>query len=629
MMQAGRSAQRGRQKQPRPGAKNRPPAIDRNTLRALYGNKEAAHLSESLRQFNSPDEIQNILSERFKAYPFSSLSGLPHPHELLNNKEAAALVCETMARNERILIVGDYDADGVCATCIMLDFFEALGYEKVCYAMPNRFKHGYGFSKSLFESITNDYNDIALIITVDNGVSSFEAARLCRAAGIKFIITDHHTLEIDEAGKIKVPDCELMVNPQQAECSFPFKNICGALVAWYLCYAILLRLEELAPTESSLAAFAPRLSKEHLKGLLVLVSIAIISDVMPLNAINHTICRYGLNNLLHSDKPAFQTIARNFKCPIDSQMLGFRFIPMLNAAGRMDDGALALEFLRAKNQHQAEKLFKKLGELNKQRKKLQQEVLDLAFSSLETTKQNPFICFALGSGWHEGVLGIAAGRIADERRRPSFVLTNINGMCKGSGRSYGDVDLIASLQKVGHLLSRYGGHVGAVGLEIREENVEEFLRLFTPVSFKAEEKHEILGSMPGKLVNSHTFLCIESYEPYGNGNSQPKFFFELPIHDYKRTNQGFLEFHLDCPSYKPALKAMFFNSKYSQASFVKGDILQFSATLALDSQSFSHKWGLDRAYSLDEMKSLLSRPQQGACIMLIIDKIHGLRSQPL
>ncbi|STQ87114.1 single-stranded DNA exonuclease RecJ [Helicobacter muridarum] len=609
---------------------------DKHFLHSLYNNPEAIQLKKTLRQFSQSDEIKILLDERFKDYPFvRKLSKIPHPSSLLNNMDAARLACEVIANNKKIVIVGDYDADGICATCTMLDFFDAMGYKNISFAIPNRFKHGYGFSRALFEEIVTKHEDVALIITVDNGVSSFEAAKLCKMSNIKLIITDHHTLEVDNDGNIRVPDSDFMINPQQEACTFQYKDICGALVAWYFCYAIkiLIQGDVLASFNSQnplIKFYEKNLCNTSMKTLLLFVSIAIISDVMPLDAINYTICDYGLSHLKDNKSSAFLVVVEYFKCLIDSQMLGFKFIPLLNAAGRIDDGTIALDFLRSQSIAEAKSNFNKLKELNNYRKELQEQVARKAFKSLRNNVHNSNICFAVGHDWHEGVLGIVAGKMADEFGKPSFVLTNINGVCKGSGRSDGDVDLIASMHKVGHLFSRYGGHVGAVGLEISEEHIDEFLRLFRPVYLKRQSKYDLLGILPLNLVNRQTLLHIESHEPYGNGNSIPKFFFELEILRFKRTNHGFLEFYLIDSNSDTPIKAMFFNTKYMQAEFVLGDILQFSATLSINSQYFNRRYGFQQAYSISQVmhifcsedEHLHSRNKEE--IMLIIDKIHGI-----
>ncbi len=590
-------------------------------------NDKIIQIKEKLKTFKNIDEIESVLQERFSLFAFNSLSGIPHPQELYNNIEAGLLVCQSILKNEKIIIVGDYDADGICATCIMLDFFEALAYPYIDFAMPNRFIHGYGFSRALFEEIIRLHPDTKLIITVDNGVSSFESGDLCKENNIKLIITDHHTLEIDNIGNTKIPVCNFLINPQQKVCNFPYKDICGSLVAWYLCCSIKINMQKICNdthvafqyikqirqyesidynrVKTLTNTYISNLSSLRMESLLLLVGIAIISDVMPLNAINHTICKYAIKNLPNNKRFAFQILMEYLKCNIDSQALGFRLIPLLNAAGRIDDGKIALEFLRSKSLIEAKRYFKQLKELNKKRKVLQDEVTAQAFSMIRETKQNPYMICAVGDNWHEGVLGIVAGKMTDEFQKPCFVLANNNGVCKGSGRSYGDIDLIASMQKIGHLMRRYGGHVGAVGLEIDYCNIKSFMQYFKPIAYNYEQTDDVLGILSPSLLNKDLLQCINYFEPYGNGNPSPKFFIELDIAEYKRTGQGFIEFKLKYLENK-IIKAMFFNTKYANYVFKVGDTLHFKTMI-----------------SLDLMGNYYTNTNQD--IMLIIDKIYGLQ----
>ena len=266
-----------------------------------------------------------------------------------------------------------------------------------------------------------------------------------------------------------------MINPQQAICNFPYSEICGSLVAWYFCCAIKISMLNLCSdsntknnqTKKLLNCYEKNLKNIRMESFLLLVGIATIADVMPLNAINHTICKYALKHIPHSKRYAFQALMENLKSSIDSQVLGFRIIPLLNAAGRISDGKIALSFLRSTSLSNAKFYLKQLKDLNTQRKLLQDEVTNKAFQSISQIPQNENMLCAVGEDWHEGVLGIVAGKMADEFQKPCFVLTNTNGVCKGSGRSAGDVDLISSMQKIGHLMQRYGGHVGACGAGIK------------------------------------------------------------------------------------------------------------------------------------------------------------------
>lgn len=609
-----------------------------NALLSQEQGIEIAKLKSTLKTFHSLDEIVNVLQARFKDFAFHALKDIPHPQELLHNMQASFMVCESILKNEKIVIVGDYDADGICATCIMLDFFESLAYPYITFAMPNRFIHGYGFSKKLLDEILQYHPDVKLIITVDNGVSSFEAGEICRQKGIKFIITDHHTLEVTDQGEVKIPSCDFLINPQQKECAFPYKDICGSLVAWYFCCAIKITLQKICQDPHSILEicknqdlhisykhiknrtnlYISNLSSIRMESFLLLVGIAIISDVMPLNAINHTICKYALKNFNKSKRCAFQILMEYLRCDIDSQALGFRLIPLLNAAGRIDDGKIALHFLRSKTLTEARQYFKKLKELNTKRKYLQEDVTQKAFESISHFRQNSSMICAVGDDWHEGVLGIVAGKMADEFQKPCFALTNINGVCKGSGRSYGDIDLISSMQKIGYLTNRYGGHVGAVGLEIPYLNVQSFIDSFEAITHPLTKLDNVLGILDKDLISQDLFQYIHFFEPYGNGNPMPKFFIELSIFDYKKTGQGFLEFQLQL-SNNETLKAMFFNPKYADFEFCMGDILQFRATLSLDIQSQFYP-STHIASTSDVTSAITTNP-----IMLIIDKIYGLQ----
>lgn len=588
----------------------------------LFNKKEEINaLKKELAILNNLNHIHNLLESRFKHFSFKTLKGLPHPNTLLNNIESSFLVVEKILLNQKIVIVGDYDADGICATCVMLDFFENIGYANIAYAMPNRFKHGYGFSPMLFSEIMREHPNTSLIITVDNGVSSFEAGALCMQHNIDLIITDHHTLESTN-GIEKIPPCNFLINPQQSQDNFEYPDICGSLVAWYLCCATKITLQNVAKDSNifleyledskrdlqnldskSIHKIARKFSKNlaHLKmeDFLLLVGIAIISDVMPLNAINHTICKYALKNLHKSRKIAIQALLSHLSHKIDSQTLGFKLIPLLNAAGRIEDGKIALNFLRAQNEEQAQNYFKELKNLNDKRRALQDDVTYKAFDSLTRFKQSEHIIFAVGDGWHEGVLGIVAGKMTSDFKKPCFVMTHTNGICKGSARSFGDIDLISSMQNLAHLTNRHGGHMGAVGLEIPYNNIQAFIDSFKPIFCKMERKSHILGILHPNVISNELLATIDIFEPYGNGNPVPKFFLELEILCYKRTTKGFLEFALKFDN--RVIKAMFFNSQYANFTFNNGDLLQFSATPSFDSQNYN----------------------KGE-IMLIIDKIYGL-----
>ncbi len=700
--------------------------------------------------FDSLDSIESSLEKRFSTFDIKSIKDLPHPHLLHNVKEASNLIVECMLRGEQIIIVGDYDCDGVCATCIMLDFFEALGYE-VDFIIPNRFLHGYGFSVKLFDEIMHRFGNVDLIITVDNGISSFEAAKLCKESGIKLIITDHHTLDKDN-GLDRIPTCDYLINPKQSACTFPYEDICGALVAWYLCSGIkiaLLNLDEdscgelckiiynversfssivLSDSETSLKnldskdsslplrmttlrhveALAetsldskhnkplesnkdskdsssmpqndtisqnpdsshsfimtdlhhvrmtdsrhvadnattvmlsdsetslnskrnppPQITQEkniersipqstkniytqkvtynfikelkrniqnhlNMKDLLILAGLATLSDVMPLNSLNHTISRFSISQMKWTNRAAFRIFSES-NSYIDSQTLGFRLIPLINAAGRVEEATIALYFLRSKSLIEAKESFTYLRDLNEKRKELQDIVAREAFDSVEQFLQNDSMICVVGDDWHEGVLGIVAGRMADEFRKPCFVLVRKNVTYKGSGRSYGNVDLIASLQGLSEVLRGYGGHVGAVGLEIECNRISDFINEFRPVFIDSTSSSDTFGSIDSNLLSDELLDILYSFEPYGNGNMLPKFLVKLEIMKFRKMASGFLEFFFHIKN--GMMKGFYFSDK-CEFEFREADVIMCSASLSFSSFENRVIIIVDRIYGL-------------------------------
>ncbi|PAF45535.1 hypothetical protein BKH40_03215 [Helicobacter sp. 11S02629-2] len=532
---------------------------------SLKSNLNPSFLDEvpTLKHIN---DLKRILDGRVEDFEINHISQIPSHLEMKNIKEASKLVAEYIKQDKHIMIAGDYDADGICASAIMLDFFKYIGYENVSFTIPNRFKHGYGFSEVLFLEELENNPDIALIITVDNGVSSFEAGKLCASKNIRFIITDHHTLHQDEDGKELIPPCDFLINPKQETCNFPYEEVCGSLVAWYF-------------TRGIASSLDIKLENWQRSSLVFLVGISIISDVMPLNALNHTICNYAIKSFHHQKRPCLETFKRGFYISkADSTMFGFKLAPLLNSAGRMDDGKVALKFLLARDEKEAYYYFKILKDLNQKRKVLQEEVFQEA---CETMIETPNLIMAVGKDWHEGVIGIVAGRLADKYKKPAFVLTKSKiEDYKGSGRSFENVDLIASVQKLSHLLNRFGGHTGAVGLALKFENVQAFVESFQPVYFENKTETSIIGKISHNLINMNTLRLLDKYEPYGNSNTMPTFYAELYIKSFIMKSK-FIEFLL----YKGDLefKAMMFGIEQKPRHFEIGDILRFSFTLNQDS----------------------------------------------
>ncbi|MDO7252869.1 single-stranded-DNA-specific exonuclease RecJ [Helicobacter cappadocius] len=445
-------------------------------------------------------KIRNLLECRFKDDSYISVKQLPHPGKLKHCEHAAKLIAEGIKRNQKILIVGDYDVDGITSSVIMMKFFKMIGYKNVNYVIPNRFSDGYGINKSIIEK-----NPADIIITVDNGISAFDCGEYCAKMGITLIITDHHII------KEKLPQANAIINPQQKDCLFPQKEICGAAVSWYLCNAIKLEMGTNIP----------------LADLLDLVAIATIADMMPLFQINKLLVRVGLKKFQNSHSPCnilLKTLPK--KSPITSQDISFYIAPLINSAGRMGDGKIAADFLLSEDTFNAQKLFYELNKLNKDRKAIAQEILTY-------TQNTSLICdnciIAYGENWHEGVLGIVAANLAKNHKRPAIILSKKGDVLKGSARSYGNINLIEALQAHSDFLLEFGGHTKAVGLKIKEENLEKFFQALSVSKMPQcaeEENAEILGVIDIKDVDNELLEILEEFEPYGQGNPPPNFICE-------------------------------------------------------------------------------------------------------
>jgi len=443
------------------------------------------------------EKIKSLLAARFSE-GFKKLKDIPDPFELHDMKRAADRIVRAIRDKERIVVVGDYDVDGVVSAAIMEEFFELIGYP-VDTIIPNRFKDGYGISSGLLEKIEAD-----LIITVDNGITAFEAANECKSRGIDLIITDHHTVARG------VPDAYAVVNPKKRECSFAYPEICGAQVAWFLVGALKIRLG----IDLSMSRF------------LDLLALAIVADVMPLVSINRPLVQRGLAMISVSRRPAFEA-ARAYlgKSSFASMDIGFAVAPRINSAGRMADATEALKFLRSKNLSEASRRWLRLEELNRMRRATEAEATEEAIAMADPDA--PVIVVAK-EGWHEGVVGIVASRLAERFGKPSIVLSIQGGRAKGSGRSVGEVDLFALLQSCEKYLLGFGGHKMAAGLAVSVDSIDLFRKEICAVAAKIDPSHfvsadRIMGELPLYEIDWELMEILQSYEPYGEANDRPRF----------------------------------------------------------------------------------------------------------
>ncbi len=275
----------------------------------------------------TPTQIEERLRERFEVDGFLNLANLPHPNEFKDMQRATQRIVHAIQQNEKIVIIGDYDVDGVVSTVVLIRFFTEIGVS-VKWIIPDRFKHGYGLSKVIVEDIV----DCDLAITVDNGISAMEASKLCREYNIELIITDHHIVPKN------LPFAHAIINQKQPNCTFPYDEVCGAQIAWYLMVSLTRALK----------------AQIDIKSYLELVSIAIVADMMPLKHINRAMVNSGLQLMERSENPAIKAFKQRLNRDVlNSEDIAFQIAPILNSAGRMSHAKHSVNFLLSSTLYEA------------------------------------------------------------------------------------------------------------------------------------------------------------------------------------------------------------------------------------------------------------------------------------
>ena len=441
--------------------------------------------------------LKRKLDERFSE-GFSKLSDIPDPALLLNAPKAAKRISDAIKNKERITLVGDYDVDGVTSTSIVTLFFRELGYP-LTTIIPNRFTDGYGVSASVLDRVQAD-----LVFTVDNGISAFEAAEVCKERGIDLIITDHHT------PSDTLPDVYTIVDPKLADDTYPFKEICGAQVAWL----VLVLVKKELNLNINMGQYLP------------LLALAVVADVMPLIGINRAIVQHGLKQMMTSELPAF-AIIREFlnKSALSAEDIGFQIAPRLNSAGRLEDASIALDFLTAETPEKAFKQFELLNRLNDLRKAIEADVTEEAITQV---KEGDDVLVVFGEDWNEGVVGIIASRLVHRFGRPAIVLSITDGRAKGSARSIGSVSIYELIKSQEELLEGFGGHMMAAGLAMPVEHITQFKDGINAVASKIDPdaftpQAELIGELAPGAINLNLLDLLDAYEPFGEANPRPRF----------------------------------------------------------------------------------------------------------
>lgn len=454
--------------------------------------------------------------ENIRTYLYGTVKDLPSSWLLKDMKKAVEILEEKILSGRKIRIIGDYDIDGVTSTYILIRGFARLNAFADTY-IPDRVADGYGIHQHLIERAVQD--GIDTIVTCDNGIAAAQEIAAAREAGITVIVTDHHEIpyrDTEEGRKYLLPQADAIINPKQPDCTYPNKNLCGAVVAFKLISALYEKMG---------------IPMEELEEYLEIAAIATVGDVMDLQGENRILVKEGLRRLPNTGNKGLQELIRangleNGK--ITAYHIGFVLGPCINASGRLDTAARSLSLLRAESREEAARLAGDLTALNQSRKALTELGKEAAIRQVEETSlgQDRVLVIYLPD-CHESLAGIIAGRIREKYHKPAFVLTKGETCVKGSGRSIEAYSMYEELVKCADLMVQFGGHPMAAGLSIEEKNIDAFRRRLnkncTLTAGDLIPKIVIDVPMPVSYVTKELVKQLSLLEPFGKGNTKPLF----------------------------------------------------------------------------------------------------------
>ena len=461
--------------------------------------------------------------EAMERYLYGTLDGLYDGGRMKNMGEAVAVLIKKLREEKRIRIIGDYDIDGVCASYLLLTGLRRAerelgkrtgpaGSTRIDYEIPDRVRDGYGINEAIIRQAAADGVDT--LVTCDNGIAAAKEISLAKELGMTVVVTDHHEVPVEEERQV-LPPADVVVDPKQEGETYPFREICGAVVA----YKLVEKLYE--------ASGVPR---EEWRELLEFAAIATVGDVMRLQDENRILVKYGLKQMACTRNLGLRKLVEKTGLDItdlSAYHIGFVIGPCLNAGGRLQTAKAALRLFLSEDEAEAEHLAEELKELNDIRKDMTKKGEDEAIAQVETQYMEDKVLVVFLPDCHESLAGIIAGRVREHFHKPSIVLTRSGDMVKGSGRSIEPYHMFRELTKVRELLPKFGGHPMAAGLSIKEEDVPEFRRRLNENAVLTEEdfipRVWIDVPMPLEYVTEGLVEELKRLEPFGQGNEKPLF----------------------------------------------------------------------------------------------------------
>lgn len=471
------------------------------------------------RKLGLSDTISCILGNRgilgeenIHKFLYPKLRDMHDPLLMEDMDEGTDIVIEAMNKGLKIVVYGDYDADGVTSTAIMYGAIKEV-YENVIYYLPNREEEGYGLNGNRIKKLKSEGVD--LILTCDNGISAINEIELAKSLEMQVVVTDHHEVQVSEEKEEILPTADAIINPKKSSCAYPFKMLCGAGVA--------LKFTEI---------LYKKLKKSYdFNRYIELCAIGTVCDVVDLIDENRTIVKLGLSELNKTRNMGLKALIK--ECGLEGKIiksyhLGFVIGPCINATGRLKTADISLKLLFSKTEKEAEDLAKELRDLNETRQHMTEENVERLIESVEgSSLKKDKVLVLYDEEVHESIAGIVAGRLKERYNLPSFVLTKASEGVKGSGRSIEEYNMFKELLKCKDLMDKFGGHPMAAGLSLKEENVKLLRKMLNENCTLTEEDIEkkIIVDKIIKIrdIDRELIKALETLEPFGKGNSSPLF----------------------------------------------------------------------------------------------------------
>ena len=449
--------------------------------------------------------------QAIRRYLYGTRKDFYSPYLLKDVELAVDILQKKISEGKRIRIVGDYDIDGVCSTYLLLKALRRVG-ARVDYEIPDRIKDGYGINVQIIEAAAAD--GVNTLLTCDNGISAVTELHRAKELGMTVIITDHHDIARKDDRDI-LPEAAAIVNPKQQDCGYPWKEICGAVVAYKLIWVLYERYGIALREWEEMIEFA---------------AIATVGDVMKLQDENRILVKEGLDRIPETKSVGLRKLVEKNNLDIahlNAFHIGFVIGPCLNAGGRLQTAKMALRLLLSEDEEEADELAQELKLLNDQRKDMTSKGVEEAAKQVEELYLNDKVLVVYLPECHESLAGIIAGRIRERYHKPSMILTRAEEGVKGSGRSIEAYHMFQALLEVKELLTKFGGHPMAAGFSMPEENVEQFRKKLNENAKLTEEdfipKLWIDVAMPMDYVSEPLIRELELLEPFGQGNEKPQF----------------------------------------------------------------------------------------------------------